>query len=236
MSNYPPPGHQNPYNAPGQQLPPDQGGGGCFSCFGCAAITLVVLLLACGIGGWWVYYVVPGMVADAAAGAIKESIDKSEMTDAEKAGVKGQIDRLVTNFKEGKITVEKFGKFAQDLEKSPIFPAITILGANKFIADSEDLEDAEKAEGVLTIRRIMTGAFEQKIPKEKLDALKAKITTRVGNKEELKEEISDEDLRAFLAEAKQAADDAGIPTDPSLQIDPAKAFEQLVDKLLAEPK
>jgi hypothetical protein len=235
MSNYPPQG-QNPYNAPGQQPPPDQGGSGCFSCFGCAAITLVVLLLACGIGGWWLYYVMPGMVADAAAGAIKESIDKSEMTDAQKAGMKVQVDRLVTNFKEGKITMEKFGKFAQDLEKSPIFPAMIIAAAGKLVADNDELTAEEKTEGELTIYRILTGAFEQKIPKEKLDSLKAKISTRVGNREELKEDISTEELRAFLAEAKQAADDAGISTDRNQQVDPAKAFEQLVDKLLAEPK
>jgi hypothetical protein len=50
----------------------------------------------------------------------------------------------------------------------------------------------------------------------------------------LRPKLTDEELRAFLAEAKKQADDAGIPDQPA-DIDPSGEIKKIVDEALAAP-
>jgi len=50
----------------------------------------------------------------------------------------------------------------------------------------------------------------------------------------LRPTLTDDDLRAFFAEAKQQADAAGIPEQPA-DVDPSEEIKQIVDEALAAP-
>jgi hypothetical protein len=233
MSNYPPqyapPGQpQQPY---GQQ-PPPQEGGGCFSCMGCGLITLVVLLLVCGGGGIYVYYNFGGWVADFAAGVLKKVVNDSKLSPEQKQKINQQVDRVTTAYKAGKIDQAKLKQFADEMQASPLVPAIVAAGADAQYISPSGLSDEEKEEARKTMARVMTGALQESISKDKVESLMNKIQEPGPNgQKKLKEHLSDEDLKEFLADAKELADQANVPEDVPM-IDYANELKKIVDKVL----
>jgi hypothetical protein len=84
----------------------------------------------------------------------------------------------------------------------------------KYLVPS-DLPAAEKEAGSITLSRFARALTGKKVPKEKTNAVLEKISVkRVGTdgKEttQLKQSLSDEELRDWLKAMKDAADAAGI--------------------------
>lgn len=212
-------------NAP----PPKKTGCGCLGCFlGCLGVVLVLAILG-AIGGYFVVQKIPDFTRQ----TIAKAIDESDLKPEDKQMVMQQVDRLVEGYKDGKVDLQKLRKFAKDFVQSPLMDLLIAFGAKVKYIEKSGLTPEEKAEAERTLHRVARGVIEEKISQEKLDIALNHISNEVGQSRQFKEEVTDEELRAFLNECKRLADEAMVP-DEDLEVDIGGELKKLVDKTLGE--
>jgi hypothetical protein len=145
--------------------------------------------------------------------------------------VKEQIERVAKAFREGKISNEQAMRIFQKVAQSPLMPTIVVIGVDKGYLDKSGLSAEEKTQGRLSLERFARGAFDNKIDEKGMDAVMTHVADREGDHWELRRRVSDEDLRAALAEAKKQADEAGIDEAPP-KVDPSDEIKRIVDENL----
>jgi hypothetical protein len=264
MSSQYPPYHQQP-QLPGQQPPfyqepPKASGSGCWMglLLGCGGIVLVSVL-ACAGGVWYVQQNadkwVMGLVREGIVGVIQES----EIPDGQKSEVIAQVDRVVNAYKARQINLEDMERLFEELEDSPVFLLIDVWGMEKQYLDSSGLSDEEKQAGRRVFERAMRGVYEKKLDPEQIhDLLPYQFEEDVdlamdADNEEAPEgddaadarmpdeaetgpsfdpkPITDDDVRKMIADVKKLADDRGIPDEP-FAIDIGDEVKKVVDKAL----
>jgi hypothetical protein len=198
---------------------------------GCGVVSLLVLL-ACGGTVWWVSVNAKRIATDLIAGVLKESIKQSQMREEDKQAVVAQIDRVADGFKQGKINEQELGKIMEGLGKSPLMVVLVVYGTTYDYINRQDA--ATKTEAERTLQRIARGAAEGKITGQDLQqpfsAIQdTNVPNQSGQPPQPKQNLSDEDLKKFLADLKKLADDKGIPDEP-YELDVGKEIKRIVDE------
>jgi hypothetical protein len=216
--------------------PPRQGSGG--KCLiGCGILALI-LVVCCAGGIWWSVNYLPGIMlaqgTELARTKIIEEIEKSDLREEDKQVIVEQVNRVAKETKEGKVTVEQALKIMQNLAESPLVMIAMAYGIEEKYLNRSGLDDAEKQEAKLTLQRAARGVFEQKISQEQLkEAMRPISNEKPDGNLELKEQVTDDELRQFLTDLKQLADDASIP-DELFQVDIGAEVKKAVDDALGE--
>ena len=198
-------------------------------------ITFVVILAIFAVLAFWVSRNWRDWASTLGSDALKQGIEATELPDEEKVDMELQVDRLAVELREGRLSGEELQMIMEQLMESPLMTTIVASAIeSKYIANS-GLDDAEKAEAQQTIRRFMRGAIDNKINQQGVDAAMKHVATRRNqNNWELKNRVTDAELRAFLTEAKKQADDAEIPEE-SEDIDPSDEFKRIIDEAMQAP-
>ena len=116
--------------------------------------------------------------------------------------------------------------------ESPLMPSFVVMAVERKYFDRSKLSDEEKAEGRQALKRFARGVFDSKIKDKGIDSVMAHVADRGPNGQwELRQAVSDEELRAALSEAKAQADAANIPPAPE-NIDPSDEVKRIVDEAL----
>ena len=213
--------------APEQPEAP-KSGCGCGSCLILACALVVLGVVACGIGGWYVVKKTP----DWARERLVTMVDGSDLSPEDKRVVTEQIDRVVTEYKAGNVTFEELGKIVEEFAQSPVLTLMMSKFALEAYIKPSGLSDEEKAEAELTLQRVARGVFEKKIAPEDLEAAMDHISTKQPDgSRQMKEQPSDEDLRKMLAECKRRADEAEVPNEP-FEVNIGEEFKKSIDKVL----
>jgi hypothetical protein len=202
---------------------------GCMkSCFMGCLFVAVILFVAGLVLTFWIARNWREWAADFGSQAIKESLDQTDLPEAEKAEIGVEVDRLAQAFRDGRISTEKAAALVQDLAASPLATSIIVSVVDSKYVDGSGLSDEEKAEGRKTLARFARGVLDNDIP----DATLQKMATKdaAGNWQ-LKQSVTDDELRAFLAAAKSDADAAQIVDQPEV-VDPSEELKQIVDEAL----
>jgi hypothetical protein len=209
--------------------PPKKRGCGCLGCFlGCLGV-LVVLAIVGAIGAYVVAQKAPDFIRE----TIAKGINESDLKPEDKKMVLQQVDRLVEGYKADKVDLQKLGQLAEDFVQSPLMDLLIAFGAKVKYIDKSGLTPEEKTEAERTLHRVARGVIEEKISQEQLDIALNHISNKVGQSRQFKDEVTDEELRAFLQECKRLADEAMIP-DEDVQVDIGGELKKLVDKALGE--
>ena len=215
-------------------------------------VSVVLLVLTVGVG----FYFIKTRGLDLAASAITAITDKmlseSQLTDAEKEGVRSEVSRLTTRLKAGEISIDHLKKLSDGLENSPL-PGLLFLQAvatGKLVPAGIPTEEASSA--CLHAQRLQRAAVEgkispqalhevlQAIPREGKKSLSAeKAPPESGLSEsardrtgDFKKEITAEDWRPVMALIKRMADDAGIPNEP-YRLELTQEIRKLLDQVLS---
>lgn len=222
--------YSRPTMQSGPEQPQKKSGCGCIGCLlGCLGVVSVLVVMG-GFGTWWGLRKLP----DWTRGAIDQVVQESDLAPEDKQMVMKQVDRLVEGYKEGKVDLEKLGQFAQRFAESPLMDLMIAYAAKIKYIDPSGLTDEEKAEADKTLQRVARGVVEEKIPKEKLDVALNQISNEIPNGgRQFREDVSDAELRAFLAECKKLADEAAIP-EGEFKVDIGDELRKLVDETLGE--
>ncbi len=200
---------------------------------GCLIVMGIGLVLAIVVG-FWVSRNWRDWVADFSTGAIQQGIDAWDLPEQEKQEVRAQVDRVVDAFREGRLSGEQLALIMQKLVDSPLMTTITVAVAERAYLDKSGLTDEEKADGRQALKRFVRGVVDKKIDKGSSDAVMAHIADREPNGEwQFRKQVSDADLKAFLAAAQAEADKAEIPAEPE-DIDPSAELKRIVDEALNE--
>ena len=82
------------------------------------------------------------------------------------------------------------------------------------------------------MQRFARGAFEEKISKHELKELMKLIsTTSADGQQQIKQQLTDAELNAFLEKAKGTADAAEVPDEP-FEVNIADELEKAIDQAL----
>ncbi len=206
---------------------------GCMrSCLtGCLWMSLVLIIVG-GILAWWVSKNWRPWLADFGSDAIKQSLDASDLPAAEKAEIGVEVDRLATAFREGKITLEQSAEIVRQIAQSPLATSLIVSVVDTKYLASSGLSDEEKAAGRTTLRRFARGVIDNKIPEASRDVTLQHLAEKKGEGQwELKDRVTDDELRAFLTAAKADSDVAQIAEEPEV-IDPSEELRRIVDEAL----
>ena len=76
--------------------------------------------------------------------------------------------------------------------------------------------------------------IDESIDQATAEEIMAEITeTSPSGEVQVKEDLSDEELRSFLAKAKTAADEAGVPEEVP-EVDPSDEIRKVIDEAMGE--
>jgi hypothetical protein len=198
---------------------------GCLAVFG-------VILICLALVGFWIVRSWHGWAADGLSQVIEQGIDASQLPAEEKRELKIQGKRITEALRDGKLSGEQAVAMVEKLIHSPLMPAFVVLAADKQYLEKSGLSDDEKAEGRITLQRFARGTIDGKFPEQSIDSVLSHVADRRGDGNwKFRERVSDEDLRAALAEAKSHADEAGIPAEPEA-FDPSDEIKKVIDEAL----
>lgn len=202
---------------------------------GCLAVVLIAAAL-CFLGAGWFFFYGKNYFADSARDTLVKVIEESAISAEEQAEMIAQIDRLTDGFKGGEVGYGAMAQIFTELAASPVMAVLAVVALETNYVLPSGLTGEEKAEAHITMERVARGLVEDLISEEDLDPV-LDVVTKDPEAEEgriLKERLSDDELREFLARAKRLADDAGVPDEP-LEVNLAKALRDAVDRALQAP-
>ncbi len=205
------------------------------SCLTGCLIVFVILVVIAILIGFWIARNWRDWAATAATEGIKQMISGSQLPAQEQQEIMVEVDRVAKGFREKTISAEQLGKLAQSFVESPLMSVIGASMIEKEYFAKSGLSAEEKTAGSQTLQRFIRGSIDEKINKAGIDAAMVYVADRDPQGQwKLHQNISDADMRAFLAEAKKQADAAGIPEQPA-EIDPSEEIKKIVDEALAAP-
>jgi hypothetical protein len=200
---------------------------------GCLIVAVVCVVLA-GIAAYFIAQNWRPWMARILSEGINQSIDQSDLPAEEKDQIKVQVRRVADAFRDKRISNEQMGQLFQDLMESPLLAIFVVQAAEAKYLDPSGLNDEEKDEARITIQRFTRGAVEGKIDKAAVDAALDHIAdAKDDGGWQLRDQVTDAELRAFLAVAKAEADKAEIPEEP-IDFDPSEEIKRIIDKAMGE--
>ena len=211
--------------------PPRDGMSGCTKlAIGCGVVC-VVGFIGAGVGVMWLASNAREFGAGLAAQAFKAALAKVEIPAEQREKLLRRIDDAAQKFADNEMTFDQVEKLFEALAKGPIMLAALPLAAEKNYLEKSGLSDDEKSAAHVTIKRLVYGTLHELIPRDTVVSVLETLTTENNDgSRELHENVSDQQLQAFLDAAKTAADDAEVPDDvPDVNF--ADEVEKVFDEL-----
>ena len=235
--NAPTPPRQIPIDGEtGSDQAPATGMSGCAKvAIGCGCLTLVMIVLMV-IGGYWFASNWRRVATDLAIPLIKSGIQELQLPDDQQQRITQRLDTIAEQYKEGEISDQQIARIFQNVFEGPLMPAGSARFFERVHLDPSGLDEAEKEAARTTIRRFARGAIDESIPREHTNAVLDTISQVQGPNQQrvFRESLSDDEVRAFVAAAGEAADDAGVPEDIP-EINFADEWDNAIDKALEGP-
>ncbi len=198
---------------------------------GCGCATVCILLVAVGIG-FWVAQNWKSLAADFTKQVAADAVAKSSLPEADKARILKRINQLADDLKSEKVSTEQLGKVMEQIAKSPLLPLALVMAADEKYVKPSGLSGDDQDAARRTLQRLARGAFEKSIPENDVqEVMKLVMNHQPDGSEQLKERLTDDELKAFLEKAKEKADAASVPDEP-FEVNIADELEKAIDKAL----
>ena len=208
---------------------------GCLIALGVLLVILVIVGIIVAVN--WRSWTSRGLHS-----LVQTGVSSSAMPAEEQSEVMAVVDKFTAQFEAGDVSARQFGNVFKELAESPIIPAMIVMSVEADYITKSTLGDEEKATGSKDLSRFVRGVYDGSISQTKIDdvtepihaAMGAsnKIAVHSGNVNiELKrpEDVTPEELRQFLANAKAEADKAGVP-DERFEIDWSDELQKVIDR------
>ena len=202
------------------------------SCLIGCLVLFLLFLVALGIGGYVAYTRGPAMVAKFVHGQLVDGIRQSELPAEEKESIIHQLDRVVEAFENGEIELRDLQRAAEDLSESPLIGAGALWAVEAKYLEPSGLSDEEKEAARRSLQRVWRGCAEKQIDFNDLQPAMEVIADREDDDTwQLKDKVSDEELREFISQLKSLADENEIPNEP-FEVRISDEVRKIVDDLL----
>jgi len=222
-----------PSETPVSAAPAPKSNGCAKVAIGCG-IFLIIALIVAGISIWYVSSNLREWGTDLTLQAMKEGMKEMDLPVEQQDRINRQLAELGQQFKDDKISMQQLGNIAQKLAQGPFAAASMTRVIEKAYLDPSGLTDAEKAAARTTIKRFSHGVIHEMISDQDITTVMDTIST-VNSKgqREFITPITDEQLKAFLAAAKKAADAGKVPAEVP-EVNFADEFDKAVTEGLNE--
>ena len=198
---------------------------------GCGCATAVILAVVAGLGVWvamnW-----KNLAADFGKQIAADAVAKSSLPAEDKARILNRINQLADDFKAGKVSTEQLGKVMEQIAQSPLLPLGLVMAADEKYVKPSGLTNEEKDSARRTLQRLARGTFEKSISEEDTqEVMKLVMDHHPNGNEQLKDRLTDDELKAFIEKAKEKADAASVPDEP-FNVNIADEIEKAIDNVL----
>lgn len=194
---------------------------GCLTALG---IFLIVVIIATV----FVIRMWRGWAAGWMESGIETALVEMKIDDAEQAEIMGHVSTLMTRFKDKEIGFEELALIAESIAESPLLGAAIVGGVDAMYFKESGLSEEEKAEGRVQLARYAQGLREKSIDPDTLDSVLKSVSTSTPDSNDIQinvpeklniilrsaDEVSDDDLREVIAQARAKSDEAGIGEVP----------------------
>ncbi|MFW6058817.1 MAG: hypothetical protein ACODAQ_01465 [Phycisphaeraceae bacterium] len=200
---------------------------------GCGVAALVCVFICAG-GVWWTYSNARRLASGAVTSIITTAINDSNLSAEQKQRLVERVSDLKDRYDTGQITMQQLGRVAEELAESPLLYVGMVMFAEQHYIATSSLSDQEKEQARRTLDRFARGLHEEEIDPQVIDHVTDPIaTTDAQGNRQLKEHPTDDELRTFLARAREEADNADVPDEP-FEVDLADEFDRAVERALQE--
>ena len=198
---------------------------------GCLLMFIVSVLLCAGTA-WYVFSHAKRIASNLAREMIVSVVEESDLEVEEKQAIVAQVNRVVEQYQSGKITTEDLGRIMEELAESPLMGAILIKSVEAKYIDPSGLSEEEKADARVTLQRVLRGMYEEQLDPDDLQTAMDYVSYETSDgQRQLKNQVSDDELRAFLQECELRADEAGVP-DESYEVQISEELKRAIDRAL----
>lgn len=198
---------------------------------GCLIVAAIIMVLIVVVGVW-VMRNMKGWAADVTSHVVNVVVDESDLPEQEKVEIKDQVSRLTEAFRGGELSFEEVGTVIEQIMKSPLMPSIVVAGIDRKYLQSSGLSDDEKEDGRTEINRFVTGMIEEKIGEDDFQSAMRMIAVEQPNGQwQMRDSVSDDELRELIEFLKQKSDAAEIPAEVE-QVDPSDEMKRIIDEAL----
>ncbi len=198
---------------------------GCLVALGIAAVIAIVGTVFV-INSW------RGWVSGMTTSGLTAVLEEAPIEESERLEIVTHIETLMTRFEEKEVTIDELGHVVENLLGSPLLPAGIVMGADSLYIAQSEMDDAEKAQARIELARFSKGIFDETIDPNAIQDVIAPIETNTPDENDIvlnfqvssdgqttnalrsADEVSIEDLRLLIANAKAKADEAGVAAVP----------------------
>lgn len=224
-----------PYSAPDGNVdqPKKSWFSGCL--IGCLIVGAISLVICAGVG-FYAYKQGPTLMVQGSREIVKTLLDESELPEEERVAIFTEFDRVGDAFISGELNMQGLGELIQELVESPVMALPMIQAIDAKYLESSGLSEQEKAEARDTIQRVAFGVMNDKFDQFEIKSLTRHVmknpnSTDPAEQQQLKTSLTDDELRAFLTDAKQLCDDKEIPLEDS-EIRISEKLREIIDRKL----
>lgn len=208
-------------------------GGIAVGCLIAAAVVLVILIAV----GVFVALNMKNWAADGLTFIASEGIRQADLPEQEKPELIAIIEQVRDEFKAGSITIEEMQTVMESLTTSPAIYIGSVMVFDAQYVQRSKLPDAERAAGALALNRYAQGMADGSLQWSDAETVLAPImTTDANGNKRMKEPsaVTDEEIRAVIADAKAKADELGIPEETA-EIDLSDELKNAIEESLGRP-
>jgi len=205
---------------------------GCSPVLKVAALGCFLFVVLGVAGGVYVALNFRQLATDVARAAAVRAIRSSGMPRDMQDGFVGHIDRVARAYKEGRISTDQVMRIFRNVAESPLLPVAMVMMADRQYVQPSGLAPEEKRRATLDLQRLARGMAGREIPEEQLEGILDLVSVRqAGGGRQIRQKLSDAEVRALATRVKEVADRAGVPDEP-FEIDCVAEFGKAIDREL----
>ena len=216
-------------NNPGASLPDTTNLGGCMG------IVFVGILILFGLG-FWAWIQSPQWFAALVDNRMEAGINDSSLSDSEKGELLEVIYNMTGNFRSGTLVWKDLPNIIDAVSESEFAPLAFSIFIEASIISPSGLTDSEKQFAHQQLMRLQWAEMNDKVPDEQMESIWRQIggTQQEAKSIHLKNDLSDDQLRAFFKECETVMNQFEVPLNP-FDIDPSDALKNALKDYLSEP-
>ena len=213
-------------------LPPTKQSSGCLKFFLIGCFLAIVLVITIFLGAVFLIKTkgLP-LVGNFIESATEDVLNKMELDDEEKEGIREQVSRVTIRLASGEMSMADGRRLIETFEDGSFMTLIFLEGVSQGFLTGTELSEEEKNKASRNAQRVQRGIKEEKIPQTEI----IQIWDGIPKNEQGTpiEDLTDQDWRDFLSSIEQVANKANIP-DATYDLDLVSVIKDIVDDTLGE--
>ena len=192
-------------------------------------VLAILMVLVCAGVGTFIYMNFKGWAVDLASAMVVSIVEESNLPEDQKESILTNVETLAEDVRNGDLPMEDFGEIMMSLSQGPFLNLVLVELIEADYVSKCQPNDKDRAAAALAFDRFERGIVEEKISDEKVEEAMALVQAAdMKDTPQLKENLTADELKAFVEKIAQLADEEEIPAEP-FTVDFAGMFQEAID-------